>query len=143
MEGRPTEKRCHKVYQSALGPEHAKALYYLELKLGRPMTELVREAADFRHGLLGMDSLRAVRDPAQELRRLQDRQAEPYAGQLGVSDVGRHHRGPGVHRAVDDVLIAGIRRRSRRGERERPPGRARRLLTLARWCSSTRSEGVV
>lgn len=35
-----------KVYQPALRPEQVKALYYLKLKLGRPMTELVRDAVE-------------------------------------------------------------------------------------------------
>ncbi len=34
------------MYQPALRPEQVKALYYLKLKLGRPMTELVREAVE-------------------------------------------------------------------------------------------------
>ena len=34
------------MYQPALRPEQIKALYYLKLKVGRPMTELVREAIE-------------------------------------------------------------------------------------------------
>ena len=34
------------MYQPALQPKQIKALYYLKLKLGRPMTELVREAVE-------------------------------------------------------------------------------------------------
>ncbi len=34
------------MYQPALRPEQIKALYYLRLKLGRAMTELVREAVE-------------------------------------------------------------------------------------------------
>ena len=34
------------MYQPALRPEQVKALYYLKLKVGRPMTELVREAVE-------------------------------------------------------------------------------------------------
>ena len=34
------------MYQPALRPEQVKALYYLKLKLGRPMTELVREEVE-------------------------------------------------------------------------------------------------
>ncbi len=34
------------MYQPALRPEQIRALYYLKLKLGRPMTELVREAVE-------------------------------------------------------------------------------------------------
>lgn len=34
------------MYQPALRPEQIKALYYLKLKLGRPMTELAREAVE-------------------------------------------------------------------------------------------------
>ncbi len=39
-------QEVHKVYQPALRPDQIKALYYLKLKLGRPMTELVREAVE-------------------------------------------------------------------------------------------------
>ncbi len=41
------------VYQPALRPEQVKALYYLKLKLGRPMTKLVQEAVEIylnQHG---------------------------------------------------------------------------------------------
>ncbi len=34
------------MYQPALRPDQIKTLYYLKLKLGRPMTELVREAVE-------------------------------------------------------------------------------------------------
>ncbi len=34
------------MYQPALRPEQVKALYYLKLRLGRPMTELAREAVE-------------------------------------------------------------------------------------------------
>lgn len=34
------------MYQPALRPEQIKALYYLKLKLGRPMTKLVQEAVE-------------------------------------------------------------------------------------------------
>ncbi len=34
------------MYQPALRPEQTKALYYLKRKLGRPMTDLVREAVE-------------------------------------------------------------------------------------------------
>lgn len=34
------------MYQPSLRPEHIKALYYLKLKLKRPMTVLIREAVD-------------------------------------------------------------------------------------------------
>lgn len=34
------------MYQPALRPRQIKALYYLKCRLGRPMTELVREAVE-------------------------------------------------------------------------------------------------
>jgi len=34
------------MYQPSLRPEQVKALYYLKMKTGRPMTQLVREAVD-------------------------------------------------------------------------------------------------
>ncbi len=34
------------MYQPALQPKQIKALYYLKLKTGRPMTKLVREAVE-------------------------------------------------------------------------------------------------
>ena len=34
------------MYQPALRPDQIKALYYLKLKVGRPMNELVREAVE-------------------------------------------------------------------------------------------------
>ena len=39
-------RRWSAMYQPALRPEQIKALYYLKLKLGRPMTELVRDAVE-------------------------------------------------------------------------------------------------
>ena len=34
------------MYQPALRPKQVKALYYLKLKTGRPMTKLIREAVE-------------------------------------------------------------------------------------------------
>ncbi len=48
------------MYQPALRPEQVKALYYLKLKLGRPMTELVREAVEtYLNGVLPVSVRRA------------------------------------------------------------------------------------
>ncbi len=65
------------MYQPALRPDQIKALYYLKLKLSRPMTELAQDAVD--------EYLKLFGGPRKIIPAGERRSSQEHAEGAGVS----------------------------------------------------------